>query len=461
MQIGVIVAILAILIPLWVLLRRDFVKGLAFAIFIWVSMTTFLRIQLPGSLPALTIHRLMLIEVAVAWLTRNSLTSVRSIPLLGCFVFWFLANLVSLAGTQIDFSTSLKTFLDFVLEVFIFYLVASTTLKTREDAVRVLRAAWLGLLVVAVFAAVEKYTGFNPVDRFFPGYRGEGGARMILSTYQHRILLGTAMAMGVPLSFVLRHEYENVRKKLKFFWPALGLLFAASYYAQSRGPWLGLALALGIMFALGGRGLRKTLALIGLLVVLVLLARPGVVGTLTHYVQDTVETDSFKGGTALYRLELWRVAYHEISKSPWRFLFGYGPSAGKEIQLEWKLSYRNTLYVIDSWDNQFAYTLFQFGFVGLAATLLLYLKGIAIFFRTWRESWYPDRNVLGCLLATAVVLIWMMTNVLIFAKQIDYLFWTVIATGLVIARNVPSLKQESASEEVAEAIRESAAVELS
>lgn len=434
MQPGVIIAILAILVPLWILLRKDFVKGLAFAVFFWVSMTTLLRIQLPGSIPALTIHRLMLIVVAIAWLTRHRLAEARSVPLFGCFVFWFLANLVSLLGTQITFIDSLKTFLDFVLEVFVFYVVASTTVKTRERAARLLYGAWLGLLVVAFFAAVEKQTGFNPVDRFIPGYvRDDGEFRMILSTYQHRILLGTAMAMGVPLSFVLRHEFEKAGRPFKLFWPGLALLLVASYYGQSRGPWLGLALAMAIMFALGASSLRKNIALIGALAVLALVARPGVLGTLTHFAEDTVDTDSFKGGTAQYRMELWRVAFYQVSKSVWTFFFGYGPSAGKEIQFEWELSYRGTLYLIDSWDNHFAYSLFQFGFVGLAATLLLYLKGTAIFFRTWRQSPVEEKNVFACLLATAVILIWMMTNVLIFAKQIDYLFWTVIAAGMAVA----------------------------
>lgn len=445
---------LAILIPLWILLRKDFVKGLAFAIFFWVSMTTLLRIEPPGLFPALTIHRLMLVLVAAVWLTRNRLSTMRSIPFFGCFVFWFLVNLVSLAGTQIDLVTSLKRFLDFVLEVFVFYVVASTSLKSREDAMRVLRAAWLGLVAVALLAVLERHTGFNPVDRFIPGYERGVSERVVLSTYQHRILLGTAMAMGVPLSFVVLELYREEDKRLRFFWVALCLLLSASYYGQSRGPWLGLILACGIMFAMGSKRVRKELVVIGIIGALALVARPGVVDTLTHFAEDTVDKTSFKGGTAQYRMELWRVAYHEVSKSPWLFLFGYGPGAGSEIQLEWELSYRGKLFVIDSWDNQFAYALFQSGFVGLAATLLLYLKALGLFFQVWRRSWSPSRGVLGCLLATGAVLVWMMTNVLIFAKQIDYLFWTVIAAGLVVARTYDSLQKQSVSEEQDENVLE-------
>jgi O-antigen ligase len=457
MQSGVILTILGILFALWVLLRRDFVQGLSFAVFVWVSSTTWLRIQLPGSFPALTIHRLMLIVVTLAWLGRGGLPKVRSVPLLGCFTFWFLANLISLFGTQIDFATSFKTFLDFVLEVLVFYVVASTSLESREDAVRVLRAAWLGLIVVAIFAVVERHTGFNPVDRLIPGYeRDETSWRVILSTYQHRILLGTAMAMGVPLSFVILQADAAAGKRL-FFWIPVGLLLAACYYGQSRGPWLGLAIACGIMFVMGSREVKKKLAVIVTIGALMLVARPGVIKTLTHFAEDTMDANSFKGGTAQYRLELWRVAYHEVSKSPWLFLFGYGPSAGQKIQLDWTLSYRGTSYLIDSWDNHFAYSLFQSGFVGLAATLFLYLKGLMLFLKCWR-SWPATRGLMSSLLATAAILIWMMTNVLVFAKQIDFLFWTVIAAGLVIAKSAETFSEDPVSEHDTEPAPESVAI---
>jgi len=452
MQPGIIIAILAILVPLWVLLRRDFVKGLAFAVFFWVSMTTLLRIQPPGSFPALTIHRLMLIVVAGVWLTRNRLAEARSIPLFGCFVFWFLANFVSLLSTQIEFSTSLKRFLDFVLEVFVFYVVAYTSMKDKADALRLLRAAWLGLVVVAFLAVVERQTGFNPVDSFIPGYqRTDEDMRMILSTYQHRILLGAAMAMGVPLSFAMLQAYAEQGKRLRLFWPAIALLLTASYYGFSRGPWLGLVLACVIVFLSGSMRVRKTLLVLGCVGVLAVAARPGVIDTLTHFAEDTVNPDSFKGGTAQYRLELWRVAFYLVCRSPWTFLFGYGPGVGSEMSIDWVLSYRGKGFVIDSWDNQFAYALFQSGFVGLASTLLLYFKGVIILFRAWRDRWGSDRAFLACLAATAAVLLWMMTNVLIFAKQIDYLFWTVIAAGVWVALHARSTEAAAESRAAADA----------
>jgi len=440
MEPTVFIPILVILTVLWFLLRRDFITGLAVAVFLWVSMTTWLRIQFPG-FPAFTIHRLMLLEVVIVWWTRHRLSELRQVPLIGCFAFWAVSSLISLVGTEIDFETSFQTFLSFVMEVFLFYTVAATSITSREDAYRILKGAWLGLVLVALFAAIEKKTGFNPVDRFIPGYsRGDDVVQGVLSTYPHRILLGTAMAVGVPLSLLLVQARSWAGKVPRYFWPATGLLGMATYYGQSRGPWIGLALACFFVFVLGSRDVRKKLMVLGFAAMLVMATRPGIVDTLSHFVNDTVDKDSFKGGTAQYRMELWKIAFAKVSESPWKFLFGYGPSAGSKITFEWRLSYRNELYLVDSWDNHFAYSLFQYGFVGLGATLLLYLKGLVICFRSWRRAGEDMRDVLSCLIASAGVVIWMMTNVLIFAKQIDFLYWSIVAAGLVMARasDVPS-----------------------
>jgi O-antigen ligase len=451
-QYAPIVLIAFLAITLWRQLCKDFIGGLSFAVFVWVSMTTFLRISLGGVLPELTIHRLLLIVVIFAWSRRHSFSEIRSIPLIGCFAFWIVANVLSLAGTQIDFIMSLKRFLDFVLELFAFYAVASTSLESQEDVRRVLKGAWLGLIFVAVLAVIERYTLFNPVDRFIPGYVREDVAwRDVLSTYQHRILLGTAMAMGVPLTFLLRRMHEGAGERFRYTWPAAILFVATCYFAFSRGPWMSLILAAGIMFALGSPKTRKALSIIAVLAVFVMILRPGVLETLGGFAKDTADADSFKGGTFQYRLELWRVAWNQISSSAWRTLCGFGPGAGGAMQIQWDISYRGKTQTIESWDNHFAYSMFQGGIIGLLATLLLFFTAIKHLWKGWQRSPRELKDIYACLLATAMVQIFMMTNVLIFAKQLDYLFWAVIACGIAMQRcaetsNSQVLEPESETE---------------
>src|SRR5215831_6968190 len=99
-SLGVIILMLVLVSVLGILLSKDFILGLAYAVFLWVSMTTFLRISLPGALPELTLHRLLLIVVFISWLRTHRLAELRAVPLAGCFGLWVLANFLSLLGTE-------------------------------------------------------------------------------------------------------------------------------------------------------------------------------------------------------------------------------------------------------------------------------------------------------------------------------------------------------------------------
>jgi O-antigen ligase len=154
---------------------------------------------------------------------------------------------------------------------------------------------------------------------------------------------------------------------------------------------------------------------------------------LTTAAESTADVDSFKGGTFRYRLELWRVAWTQVSKEPKRLLFGYGPGSGRQTDLDWTLSYRGKDTKIESWDNQFAYDLFRSGILGSAASILLFIGVWFRLLRLAREAGDADRPLLVCVLASASAMIFMMSNVLIFAKQLDYLFWAVVAAGFTLA----------------------------
>ena len=430
----VILVIFALLVPLWLWLRKDFLKGLCYGVFLCVSLTTFLRIETGGTLPELTIHRLILISVFIFWFRRPELRSrFRGAPFIGVFIFWAATNFISLLITSIDFTDSLKRYLDFVIEVGAFYVVVATSIRTRDEAVRVLRAAVLGLTVVAFLAIIEHYTRFNPVDRFIPGYqRDEGAGRDIQSTYPIRILLGVGMAMGWPLCFALLQVQPTGFPGRKFLWLSVGLMLAACFFAQSRGPWLACVVGGAVLGALGSMRLRKILVLIPLLAVVTLMFKPGVLESLSSSAKNTLDTDSFKGGTFLYRFELWKVAWHHVSKEPHRLLFGYGPGSGRHMGIEWNLSYRGRVLLIDSWDNQYAYDLFRSGLVGSIAALTLFLGMWRRLFQMTRRLTGPDRDLMVGLLASLTSMLFAMTNVLIFAKQLDYLFWSLAACGFAI-----------------------------
>ena len=424
--------------------RRNFMRALAYSVFLCVSMPTFLRIQTGGAIPELTIHRLVLISLFINWVKQPGKKPLRDIPMFGAFCFWAFVNAISLCCTSIDFTDSLKQYLDFVIEVGVFYVIASTTIRSREDAILTIRAAVCGMAIVAFFGTVEHYTTFNPVDEFIPNYvRAEGAGHDVLSTYQHRILLGTGMAMGWPLCIALLRGRTVGFPGRKMLWLFIALLVATCFFAQSRGPWLACVIAVGVMIWLGSKGLRKILILLPVLAVLTFVIKPGVLDSLTTSAHDTMDADSFKGGTFQYRLELWKVAWAQVSKSPLRTLVGYGPGSGRQVDIQWDLSYRNWSLTIDSWDSYLAYDLFRSGVLGSIASGFLFLGMWWRLYRATRNVSGNTRDFLVCLLGCVSAFIFMMTNTYNFERALDYLLWSVVASAFTIATSADSLPAES------------------
>lgn len=438
-----LIFIVVVLVLLFRRLQVDFMTGLEFGILLLVCLPTALRIELPGILPDLTIHRMILLTLFFFWLKRPEAERCHTpSPFLGAFVAWCVINFVSLLTTSISYSTGSKRFLDAVMEFLLFFIMASRAVRHEDDALRVLKAAWKGILIVGVLAVLEKYTGFNPVDRFIPTYaRDEGTYADVLSTYPHRILLGTGMAMGWPIAFaLLAARRGGLPMKGWLLWISVMILMTGCYFGMSRGPWIASIFVLLGLIVLGTQALRARLLLIGALAGMVMMARPGVAESILGLVGSTTQTGTQKEGTFKYRLELWRVAWSEISKNPLRTVLGYGPGAGLEMEVEWELSYRGTERKIESWDNNFAYDLLQTGVLGFLATLVLFIKPILVLTRYQRsaEGWRKDclAGVVCCVLA----MVFMMTNVLIFAKQLHFLFWTAAVAGMKIG--VPAFLED-------------------
>lgn len=419
--------ILLLLLPLWALLYKQFILGVAFTTLLCVSVSPFLRVTLPGALPELTLHRAALISLLIFWLRQpNTIHRLREVPLRAWILLWLGIATISLLGT-VDFSYSLKRYLDLAFERFFFYFLLATSVCTVSDSRTVQRGVWFGLVIVAFLAICERHTGFNPVEIYLTGAEAWEHRSDVTATYQHRILLGVGMAMAWPLSFALLRDSSTGPGFRKVIWGCTVAIFAASYFSMSRGPWVGTVVGAGVIWFLGSRRLRGYLVSIGSVAVVLLILNPGVVITLWNFAKDTADVSSFKGGSFMWRFELWRIAWDAVTVSPWRFLFGYGPASGHTLDLSWEWTFRDRETVVDSWDNQYAYYLFQTGIIGFLGILFLFYKLWKTLYHRWGKMELRDREVMTCILASIAILLFMMTNVLIFARQLDYLFWALVA----------------------------------
>ena len=167
----------------------------------------------------------------------------------------------------------------------------------------------------------------------------------------------------------------------------------------------------------------------------ILVLRPGVRDTIRNLYTATFDEDSQKGGSYQTRWQLWTVAWKEIQVSPNRFLFGYGPASTESMDLShywygtegWSSSVSKIGYT--SWDNNYACDLIELGMVGLVLEAILFLSIVRTLVENWHRS-DPDNRVLqGGIAVACLVFMFAMTNVFIFAPQLKYLFWALVAIG--------------------------------
>jgi hypothetical protein len=412
-------------------LKQDYTGGLALVTAFVVSLPDYLRISFGGGIPELTVQRLLLLGLLFTYRSApHPAGTPPPVPLLRGLLWFSGAQFVSMV-LSIALKGSLKWWMVFNLEILAYYFIVSRVMVSREAIVRLLRGIAYALAGVALLAAIEKYRGINLSRHLLLGW-GIGDFD-ITSTYPHRILMGYAMAMAVPILFALRErEQSKGRKRLMGLMVLMAV--AGCYFSNSRGPWSGLILGGGILFILGSNAMRRSFAMLGVLAVLLMAVKPGVRETVFAAVKSIFEEDSVKANSYNYRWKLWEIAYAEIRKSPERTLFGYGGLSNMSMDLgeyfEKGAGGSSEMLGYTSWDNQMACDLIELGVVGFGIEMglfaaILWMLGKAV----WRAKG-SDRSIMAGFLAACVIFMFGMSNVYIFSPQLRCLFWTLVACGV-------------------------------
>ena len=428
MNIFVLVTALALII--W-RFNKDFGSGLACSVALLVSLPKQVQLILPDALPALTIHRLIVMVLFVFWLKEGK-TMVKSVKFpFKSLLLWILATQGISALFSPDFVSSIKAFLYYAIENLLFFMILIKSVRDRENAIRIVRAVCLGLLGVAILAFIEKYKGYSPMQ-YFPGFYLDEGS--VMATFSHRILLGAAMAMSWPLCMLwIAKEKKSIPRMVA--WLASFLCIGACYFAHSRGPWMALVLVGVTLGLLGSSIQRKRLHLCRC-------ACAGCSGlkqrgpgnapsrTSATFAEDSAQQESYQ-----WRWELWHKAWSEISQSPIRMIFGYGPGTSESMNWEGEVSFENIIDSFASWDNTWAAYLLECGLVGFGVLLCFYVALMCRMLKIWHRTERKERDLPAFIIAALAVYIFMQTNVKIFAPQLDFIFWTTLAAGIALEGN--------------------------
>ncbi|MDB6056207.1 MAG: hypothetical protein JWO95_51 [Verrucomicrobiales bacterium] len=438
----IIICIVALTVN--ILLRRDFDKGVAAAVFFLILLPREVLIPMPGALPELTGHRVVLLILLVRLLPRLRWANFGPVsPLVALLCIEGICRLIS-TFTAVDAMESIKAALDYWIETVLFFALVACALRERRTINLVAWSSLVALVIVALIGAVEKYRDINLVAEVIPDFTKYPNE--VTSTFRHRILFGYAMAMGFPLALILVGPAQG---RWKRWLPKVGvlLLLAASYFSGSRGPWVGCAMAAVVLAITGGRLVRRQLVFVGVIGVLLLATRPGVYDTIESLWGQSFDQSTVKGRSTDYRRILWTIAYEELTKSPETAAFGYGGHSTELLDMSeyFETGAGGTTAGLGhtSWDSQLASDLMQFGFVGFGVELLIYFTLFKLLLRSYRFSDATDQQFMAGCLAMIAIFFWALATVAIFNPQLYFLFWVFVA----IAAKLYSVPSDEAADE--------------
>ncbi len=427
---GNIVMLIVAALLIW-RFQQGFWRGLTWAVGMLVSLPKQIQITLPGDLPAVTVQRLIVLILLGYWLKeRHNWVKDEKQPF-KTLLKWILVTQAVSAIFSPDQISSLKAFLYCALENLLYFVMVVTIVRNLNDAFRLVRAMCLGLLGVAILAFIERYRGYSPMQ-YFPGYYADPDT--VMATFSHRILLGAAMAMGLPLCMFWITRAQGAAERALGWLTAL-LCIGACFFAHSRGPWMATAMAIGIFGVLGSGVQRKRLAVIAVLAMIVWVSNSGIRDTVLQRFGGTFQDDSASQLSYQWRWELWHKAWMEITRSPIRTVLGYGPGTSETLNWEGQVSIADLVDSFSSWDNHWAAYMLECGVLGFGVLLVLYAAVMRRMWNVWQLARGPARDFPAFVMAGLVVFLFMQNNVKIFAPQLDYLFWTILAVGIAIQRD--------------------------
>ena len=420
---------------LW-LYNREYLTAVCFGMFILVAAPETIAISIDSTLPVITIHRVVVGVMFLKCMGRRTIASTFRKA-----AFWRI--LLLMAGSYFvstilsaHFLISFKRYLYYLTETLGTFWIIYTSIQSREDASRLFKSIGLAFTLVSVIAIFERYLDFKIHDLFprdFDAARffwTSGNNADITSTYSHRILLGYACALGALIHLLSGAENLNPRISSYSLIQAIVCL-AALYFSGSRGPWLGFLFGWALMVVMVKGKAMKWVIVIGSLILLVFIIRPGVWGTISELAWSTLEPESVKGSSFEWRFVVIETAIKEIQNADlFNGLFGFG--GGSQILNDFGKHeiYPGIWLPIESWDCEYAIILYERGMIGLAlniflAVYVLTINGLGI---RARENKEIDPLRVYCFLGLAVV-IFAKTNVAFFAPQLVYVEASLLAVS--------------------------------
>jgi tetratricopeptide (TPR) repeat protein len=441
----------------------------------------------------MTIMRFFSIIILTVWLVKTTLighTFVRSkldIPVLAFFWTSILSTIFSAYPyTSIVGAYKRHEGLTTTITYILLFFVATNFLHQKRLFKRTIYCLWTAAIFSSIYSIAQRF-GMDPTNW------ASNVSERTVSFFGNPIFLGAYLCMIIPLAFgffLSRQEKENIlpaKKKTKgktiishaaatpkktdtisaaktswavwLYGIIIYLSFAGEIYAMSRGPWVGLFMAMVLFGIISGKKLlfENRVRLCVLFVVVGLLILSASVGPYSIFsrISSTVTVKETAGGEkkaeiaggAGNRLKIWERSAHIMLDYP---VFGIGPDSLKFIYTRYKtllmesLEGHNVDY--DRSHNELFDIGVMRGFVGLGIYLWL---SFAFFFFCLKSyqgmKWMKNSNERLVLLGIcSAVLAYHAQSFFAFAVcSFTTLFWTLMGMGMVQANYItmPQIKK--------------------
>jgi hypothetical protein len=429
MSANIAVLVIALGLVIW-RYSLGFEQGLTWTVFLMVVLPGSVGLEMGGSIPALTFHRIAFLITLFRWSGNHSIPKADSrVPfgriLVMSAVCFFISTCISSSPL-----VSFKQFTYYVFEFVLFFFVVQTSSAQRVLAEKMVTALGCGLATVAFLAFAERYLNIKistilpyagsdyGVARFGWGSSEEGA---ITVSYRHRILFGIACATGA-LKYLVDSAFAENRKMARRKLFLAFICGAALYFSMSRGPWLAFIFGCAILIGVRPRRfLRPALTLV-IIAILIMLVRPGIWTSIMGLSQSTLDESSVRGSSFRWRQQVFSLAVKKIGESgPVHILFGYG--GGSTIMTDFGRieTSAGDLLPMESWDCEIAIILYERGVVGFLLSIALFGGALVSTIKRLIKARSSPDPLLTFLCAALGVFCFMMTNVAIYAIQLIYI----------------------------------------
>jgi O-Antigen ligase len=439
-------------IVIFLILGCAFMKGLERTLPLIAFLLMLFPYESQSTLPGLfdlTTQRLIVVLTFLLYLFASKAEEKRNLPL-KYTIFFLMAWMLIASANSVVFVTSIKSVLSEFFDFFLIYYIFAKTITRTETVRKILYGFVASMLVLSVIGVAEIYADFHVMNLFPTVYHrfaviiggvNDRGDR-VMTTFGHPILYGAALAMTIPMALYLISISKSITQKV-FLWSITLLLMLNLYKTSSRGPWLAAALSMAVVVLSGGKQMRRYVIWLGVLAVIVLVARPGIWETISNLYSQTLAPETAQGSSYQWRYALYDQAFLHLNHDFWRALWGYGPESF--FFLGWKGVFQGQIVPFESCDSSLAQLMIETGYIGFVLAISVFLISGYKALRGALKIPKPDNLPCVVLFVNICAFMFLMSNVAILGwGQQSYMAWIVVAMAMIY----PSLlEKEGVAEE--------------